>query len=124
MRPPGPVLSEEDRRVDSKHISILCMRLPGLVLSEEDCRIGSKHLSILSVSLLRNSHFMALHGAGERIRCTCYRRARCNVDVLLRMTDFEFYGNTGSLDVDTLAAATVVVQSAGNNAQAVSAGSK
>ncbi len=51
-------------------------------------------------------------------------KARCYVNVVLMMTDFEFYGNTGSLDVDTVAAATVAVQSAGNNAQAVSAGSK
>ncbi len=39
------------------------------------------------------------------------------------LTDLGFYGNTGSFGVDTVAAATVAVQSAGNNAQAVSAGS-
>lgn len=60
MRPPGPVLSEEDHRVDSKHISILCTRLPGLVLSEEDCRVGSKHLRPLSLSLLESSQFVRL----------------------------------------------------------------
>lgn len=40
------------------------------------------------------------------------------------MTDFEVCDNSGSLHVDTVAAALVAVQSAGNNAQAVSAGSK
>lgn len=81
MRPPGPVLSEEDRRVDSKHISILCTRLPGLMLSGEDCRVSSKHLSILSVSLVENSHFVALHGAGER-KGESVLKARCYVDVV------------------------------------------
>ncbi len=40
------------------------------------------------------------------------------------MTDFGFYGDTESFSVGTVAAASVAVQSAGNNAQAISAGSK
>ncbi len=66
---------------------------------------------------------MALPGVGERLGCTHHQRRRCYVGVLL-MTDFEVCDNSGSLHVDTVAAALVAVQSAGNNAQAVSAGSK
>ena len=91
------------------------------MLSEEDCWVGSKHPSILTISL---EHFVALCEAGKRLGCTHYRRAKCYVDVVLLMSDFEVHGNTGSLDVDTVAAAMVAVQPAGNNGQAVSAGSK
>lgn len=66
------------------------MKLLGLVLSEEDRRVGSKHLSILSVSSSEKSHFVALHGAAERLGCTHCCRARCYVNVLLLMTRREF----------------------------------
>ena len=92
--------------------------------AEEDCRVGSKHLRVLSFRLLSNPHFVALPGVGERLGCTHHQRRRCYVGVLLLMTDFEVCDNSGSLHVDTVAAALVAVQSAGNNAQAVSAGSK